>query len=167
MTNLLQGGYIFDREDETETLRLILKHALANYENGWDNWVECLDDYNRVEVLSEICKEQADGTVTMAKCYPLAMLRAAQWVADAAEADSIKAENYALYDTGTQSGDRRYSEYVSLAERTKDAVKFYKEELVAWQKNVDRKNAELMEKHYDDALRDYGDGQIEAYLDDE
>ena len=167
MTNLLQGGYIFDREDETETLRLILKHALANYENGWDNWVECLDDYNRIEVLSRIDKELADGTVTMAKCYPLAMLRAAQWVADAAEADSTGAENCALYDTGTQSGDRRYAEYVSLAKRTKDAVQKHKEELSAWQENVDHMNKEMIDKHYDDALRDYGDGQIEAYLDDE
>jgi len=157
MTNLLQGGYIFDKEDVKETLRLIYKHAIANYEYGWDNWIECLDDEDRIDILSTIDKEIADGSLKMAKCYPLAMLRAAQWVAISAESNSIGAENSALYDTGTQEGDDRYSQYTSNAKRTRDEVKTCKEKYHIWQKHVDYMNEEMYEKHYYDGLRDAHD----------
>ena len=134
MTNLLPNGYIFDDKDITETLRRLEKHAIANYEYGWDNWVECLDDEDRLHILSTIDKEIADGTLKMAKCYPLAMLRAAEWVAISAESDSIGAENSALYDTGTQEGDNRYKQYTSNTQRTRNEVEKCKEDLAKWER---------------------------------
>jgi len=130
----LRNGYIFDDKDITETLRRLEKHAIANYEYGWDNWVECLDDEDRLDILSTIDKEIADGTLKMAKCYPLAMLRAAEWVAISAESDSIGAENCALYDTGTQEGVDRYDHYTSNAQRTRNEVEKCKEDLAKWER---------------------------------
>ena len=163
----LRNGYIFDDKDITETLRRLEKHAIANYEYGWDNWVECLDDEDRIDILSTIDKEIADGTVTMAACYPLAMLRAAQWVADSAESSSVGAENSALYDTGTKEGDDRYKQYTLNVQRTRNEVQKCKEVLDKWERGIDEYWEEQHEKHHMDALRDYGEGQMEAYLEEE
>ena len=96
--------------------------------------IECLDDEDRLHILSTIDKEIADGTLKMAKCYPLAMLRAAEWVAISAESDSIGAENSALYDTGTQEGDDRYKQYTSNTQRTRNEVEKCKEDLAKWER---------------------------------
>ena len=95
-----------------EIIKKINAHALSNYDKGWDTWVECLDDSDRIEIF--------EGATSYDECFKKAVI----WVAGSAEGAAIGAENCALYDTGTEEGDARYAQYQENARVAREAADF-------------------------------------------
>ena len=93
-----------------DIIKKINDHALINYGKGWDTWVECLDDEDRVEIF--------EGATTYDECFKKATI----WVAGSAEGQAMGAENAALYDTGTDEGDARYAQYQENARLAREAA---------------------------------------------
>lgn len=120
-----------------ETLDKLNSWANVHYANGWDNWIETIDDTARVKIFS--------GSNNWNEAFILV----SKWIAERAEADSIRAENCALYDTGTQEGDDMYRQYTSNAKTTKEAVK------------------KLVDDEVEDAVNKYGEGQVEVSLEED
>jgi hypothetical protein len=93
-----------------EIIKKINAHALSNYDKGWDTWVECLDDSDRIEIF--------EGATSYDECFKKAVL----WVAGSAEGAAIGAENCALYDTGIKEDYDRYVQYQENAKLARKAA---------------------------------------------
>jgi hypothetical protein len=74
-------------------LREIDRYAGVNYTKGWDGWVECLSEDEKIEVF--------EGKATYSDCFKLAL----NWVADYAETAYWQAEACALYDVNPKFYD--------------------------------------------------------------
>jgi hypothetical protein len=75
----------------------INNYALKNYEKGWDGWIESLDLKEKYRII---------GINTTSRAFVLAQA----WVAGWTEAEAIRAESSALYDTGEEAGDQMYKQ---------------------------------------------------------
>ena len=98
-----------------EIVKKIDKHAIANYEQGWDGWIETLNPEDKIEIF--------EGAEEIDQCFK----KAQSWVADWCDWQAVGAENCALYDTGEQESTDRYNQYQDNAKlQKKNASKLRK-----------------------------------------
>lgn len=89
-----------------QLIKHVYDHAIKHYNEGWDQWIECLEYSDQIDIL-EGCKT-----------YDQALLTAAKTVKEQCEYAAIRAENCALYDTGEDSKTEFYNEIQRNADKT-------------------------------------------------
>ena len=89
-------------------LTLVDDHAIQKYEEGWDQWIECMDKEEKLEILKGCTTEKA------------AILKAAKTVKLQCQYNEIRAENCALYDTGEDSKTEFYNQITENAAKSEE-----------------------------------------------
>mgnify|MGYP006398430687 FL=1 len=93
-------------EQMNELIKHVDTHAIKHYNEGWDQWIECLEFDDKAKILKDCIT------------YKQALLTASETVQEQCEYAAIRAENCALYDTGEDSKTEFYNEIQRNAEKS-------------------------------------------------
>jgi len=93
-------------EQMNELIKHVDTHAIKHYNEGWDQWIECLEFDDKAKILKDCIT------------YKQALLTASETVQEQCEYAAIRAENCALYDTGEDSKTEFYNEIQRNADKT-------------------------------------------------
>ena len=80
----------------TGVIQKIDAHAAANYDKGWDGWLETMDEDAKIKVFKG---GHLDDVPLGPLGYEMCFHRAVIWVADYAETNAAQAEMCALYES--------------------------------------------------------------------
>ena len=105
-------------------IKKIDAHAVANYDKGWDGWLETMDDDAKIKVF----KDGRWSDVPLGPVgYDICFQRAVIWVADYAETNAAQAEMCALYESNPDFYKKISANSKACREAAKEAREVLKE----------------------------------------
>lgn len=108
----------------SQVIKKIDAHAAANYEKGWDGWIETLNEDDKIKIF----KDGRLGDVPLGSLgYEMCFNRAVIWVADYAETNEAQAEMCALYESNPDFYKKLSANSKACREAAREAREILKE----------------------------------------